>query len=1615
MRRRLTICIAALGMMAVAAEPTITVSAQQRYPWNGLVDVNVSFEGNVGETYRVELSAIDRAGGTNLAVATVWRDGAEGMVGNPVDVPAPGTHRLVWDAAADLPAGFVADRVVLSAKLLNPIWTFESIPAVNPSDVWAPETVYHDVQTVASYGEIEDHAPVVRCLTDEWHLEDTLGANVVFSGASMGLRSDYYQTERRGVYHPIVLYTWSDSIVRTRFVTLDYETGVVAYDNAYPYNDNPKSYDARIFSLKGDDRLYAVVARAGYHAVVKSANSDISSFLLNNRWSDDETGSAVCSYFPKGIPFTDASKTMVLADLGKDSHAGIFFCGVAGTDRKQAVVLGGGGPKVVTNSVYSCMKNPTGRYVVPMLDGENYFTVGHGNSDTNLVQFHRLFTGHFAQFNNESFDLGHRYREDWPTGYDSWPQADKSARNLNWVREPSVAYSKGVAMPDGRRIFLGGAGRDADGKVRMWQDGTNVYGHANYPAGHPFESWARRDITCLLPNGKFCGVDEELGLVVVNPLTGEMYVASDDPVFKKGKMGCQLLPNGKVWIIPYDCEGREYLAGTNMCGKLYEVDFGFTKSFSLSSLCSPYLKVAEGDPEPSGIKVGLDPNGGELPGIYAQYYKGANPVYGTLPTPTWTGHTFSGWSTDGTASGAVTASTAVPRAGIQLKAVWTANTYSVKFNANGGSGSMSNESFTYDVAKTLTANAFKRTGYAFSGWATSATGAKAYNDKQSVSNLSSTSGATVNLYAVWTANAYSVKFNANTTGTTGSMSNESFSYGTAKALTANAFKKTGYTFAGWATSVTGAKAYNDKQTVSNLTATANAVVDLYGLWTTNRYTVRYNKNATDATGTMANQGFPYDYEAGLRAIAFARTGYTFAGWATSATGAKVYDNKQKVKNLSATNGATVDLYAVWTPITYSVKFNANGGSGTMSNESFTYGTAKALTANAFTRTGYTFAGWATSATGAKAYNDKQSVSNLSSASGATVNLYAVWTANAYSVTLDRQSGTGGSASATATYGSAMPSITVPTRTGYAFGGYYTAANGGGTQYYTAAGASARNWDKTAATTLYAKWAANTYAVTLDRQNGTGGSASATATYGSAMPAITVPTRTGYAFGGYYTAANGGGTQYYTAAGASARNWDKTAATTLYAKWAANTYAVTLDRQSGTGGSTSATATYGSAMPSITVPTRTGYAFGGYYIEANGGGTQYYTAAGASARNWDKTAATTLYAKWTGNSYSVKFNKNASDATGTMSNESFTYGTAKALTANAFARAGYAFAGWATSASGAKVYNDKQSVNNLTATAGGTVDLYAVWTTPLYMVIDLSSGSSSSTYPVSYLASAPSGGWTDEYKTTKLVLRRIAAGTFTMGSPTGEIGRRYPNETQHKVTLSKAYYIGVFEVTQRQWELVMGNRPSYFSNASCYNTRPVEQISYNAIRGSSSGAGWPGSSNVDSTSFIGRVRARTGMSQFDLPTEAQWEYACRAGTTTAVSNGMNLNNEEYDSRIDSVCWHYKDYTLATTSSGTGTTGTNPVGVLGANPWGLYDMHGNVWEWCLDWHATDLGTSAVTDPKGASTGTQRVIRSGAWECASYNCRSARRGFEPPSRTKRSDSDSDGHFGFRLSCTP
>jgi uncharacterized repeat protein (TIGR02543 family) len=315
---------------------------------------------------------------------------------------------------------------------------------------------------------------------------------------------------------------------------------------------------------------------------------------------------------------------------------------------------------------------------------------------------------------------------------------------------------------------------------------------------------------------------------------------------------------------------------------------------------------------------------------------------------------------------------------------------------------------------------------------------------------------------------------------------------------------------------------------------------------------------------------------------------------------------------------------------YTVFFDPNGGTGTMMYLIMEEG-SRTLPNCTFTRNGYTFLGWATSADGPVAYLDGAEITAPQS-QYATQTLYAKWfnnsaQMNTYTVTLNQQEGSGGTESVTATYGAAMPAITVPTKTGYDFDGYYTETNGGGTQYYNADGSSVCTWNITDNTTLYANWTAKQYTVTLDQQGGSGGTTSVNATYASAMPEIGLPTKTGYDFDGYYTETNGRGTQYYNANGTSARTCDLTAAVTLYAKWTANTYTVTLDHEGGENGSYEVTATYGADMPAITLPTKTGYDFDGYYTETNGRGTQYYNADGSSARSWGINANTTLHAHW----------------------------------------------------------------------------------------------------------------------------------------------------------------------------------------------------------------------------------------------------------------------------------------------------------------------------------------------------------------------------------------------------
>ena len=316
-------------------------------------------------------------------------------------------------------------------------------------------------------------------------------------------------------------------------------------------------------------------------------------------------------------------------------------------------------------------------------------------------------------------------------------------------------------------------------------------------------------------------------------------------------------------------------------------------------------------------------------------------------------------------------------------------------------------------------------------------------------------------------------------------------------------------------------------------------------------------------------------------------------------------------------------------------------------------------------------------------------------------------------------------------------------------------------------------------------------------------------------------------------------------------------------------------------------------------------------------------------------------------------------------------------------------------------------------------------TGLYMVIDLSGGKGAEQFPVTYLNAEPVGGWTDEYKTTKLVLRRINPGSFIMGSPTNELGRAEDrdgeNEIQHQVTITKPFYIGVFEVTQKQYELVKEDFLSILGDGRFQNSgdhkkmrgdmHPISNVSWNAIRGDQKSAesdyDWPYITDVAPTSFMGIIRAKTGIATFDLPTEAMWEYACRAGTTTALNSGKNLTDPKEDANCAGVA-HYRGLN-------SGNIYYTSVGCYNPNAWGLYDMHGNVAEWCLDWLAP-VTSSAAKDPVGPMQSTfldvrgelanSRVLRGGSCEDRANEVRSARRDGTYPYASSR-------RYGFRLCC--
>lgn len=493
----------------------------------------------------------------------------------------------------------------------------------------------------------------------------------------------------------------------------------------------------------------------------------------------------------------------------------------------------------------------------------------------------------------------------------------------------------------------------------------------------------------------------------------------------------------------------------------------------------------------------------------------------------------------------------------------------------------------------------------------------------------------------------------------------------------NILEKIGYTFQGWSD---GENTYTGQYApTANVTLTAS--------WKAIDYDITYN-----LYGGTNHASNPSNYTIETSTITLqapTKTGYTFGGWYKE----DAFTNP--VTQIIEGSTGNITLYAKWTPNTYTIQFDANEGTGEMEDQSFTYDAEPtALSANTFTRTGYNFTGWNTAddATGTP-YADKAEVQNLTAAANGVVTLHAQWTAKnlinyrtlcTYNIEYTNLEGATHTNPNTYTAADLPLIFTAPSaREGYTFKGWEPATLGTETR-----------GDQE----VEAQWQVNSHNLTWDVNGGdalTGEYTTGTVEYGATITKPVDPTRTGYTFAGW---------------GAEVAQTMPDHDLVYTAQWTVNTYTITLDQQGGTGGSESIEVTYDAELPAITIPTREGYTFGGYFISENGVGTQYYNQEGTAYYNkkCDIASAATLYAKWTVHTYTVIYNAN--NGVGEMNSQSFIYDVEQALNANQFTRVGYSFAGWNDKANGSgNSYADQQVVKNLTATKYGQKTLYAQWT------------------------------------------------------------------------------------------------------------------------------------------------------------------------------------------------------------------------------------------------------------------------------------------------------------------
>ena len=701
--------------------------------------------------------------------------------------------------------------------------------------------------------------------------------------------------------------------------------------------------------------------------------------------------------------------------------------------------------------------------------------------------------------------------------------------------------------------------------------------------------------------------------------------------------------------------------------------------------------------------------------------------------PRRTGYTFLGWSTSSTATTATYSpgDTYTNNGRVTLYAVWSAKTDTISYNANGGSGAPDSQTKYHGVKLRIPSIEPTKSGYTFLGWGVSKTSTSpTYQPGEwYYSNISRT------LYAVWQKNAptsYTVSYDAN--GGSGAPSSQTKTKDVTLTLSSTKPTRSGYTFLGWATSSSATSASYQP----GGSYTANASVTLYAVWSCNHASTKTvwdtgckwrkvcnNCGVTVSSGTTHGpytygdwvyysgsqhrrtqtcnhgdySGYEYASHSGStmceKYSATQHKKYSYCSDCNSSYGTISYEDH--TFSTFSSNGQTVSTcsqcgYTKTTAQTYTVSYNANGGSNAPASQTKVHGVTLTLSSSVPYRFNYEFVGWSTSSSATVAtYN-----AGASYTGNVSVTLYAVWKYKpaTYTVGYDANGGTGAPGRQTKTYGVTLTLTTIqPTRRNYLFLGWSKDRNATSASY-SAGGSYTDNAD----VTLYAVWQYNpeTYTIRYDANGGTGAPASQTKTYGVPLTLSAVkPTRAGYEFLGWATSKSATASEY-----APGERYTDEAGVTLYAVWRyiPKTYEVKYDANGG--GNTPASQTKTEDVTLIltsTIPTRYGYTFRGWATSSSATSATYQ-----AGGNYTANERVTLYAVWEVNTYTVSFDANG--GTDAPNSQKKTHGQNLILTVAIPTRPNHVFLGWAADSSATSI----AYAPGATYTAEEDVTLYAVW-------------------------------------------------------------------------------------------------------------------------------------------------------------------------------------------------------------------------------------------------------------------------------------------------------------------